>query len=271
MGERRALPGGAAGDGASGPASRAPRVQSIDRAFAILEALGDGPLGVSEIARRVGLPKSSTARILGALRDQKAVEQMADGKYHVGPRLRRLARGLQPAQRLVTVARPFLVELAETSGETAMIGLPDGHHTLFIEQVEARHEIRIRDWTGARVPMHQTAGGQVLLTSLDDVELAAYVAEGLEQATLATITDRNVLRVRLRTVVEAGYAWVAGEAHEGVTSVAAGVADESGRLVCCLSLHGPSFRFPPAGQKAAIGRMISEAATRMSAVLRGES
>lgn len=246
-------------------------VQSVDRAFAILEALGGGPLGVSEIARRVGLPKSSTARILAALRGQHAVEQMADGKYHVGPRLRLLARGLQPAQRLASMARPFLVELAEASGETAMIGLPDGHHTLFTDQVDGRHEISIRDWTGARVPMHQTSGGQVLLSSLDDAELAAYVADGLERSTLATITDREELRRRLRTIVEARYGWVVGEAHDGVTSVAAGVADASGRFVCCLSLHGPSFRFPPPGQKATIGRMVSDAASRMSAVLREAS
>jgi DNA-binding IclR family transcriptional regulator len=243
-------------------------VQSVDRAFGILEALSGGPIGVSEIARRVGLPKSSTARILAALRGQGAVEQMADGKYHIGPRLRQLARGLQPAQRLSSIARPFLVELAEASGETAMIGIPDGRHTLFTDQVDGRHEIAIRDWTGARVPMHQTSGGQVLLTSLSDEELAAYLAEGLEASTLATITDRNVLRWRLRTIVEARYAWVVGEAHEGITSVAAGVADDSGRFVCCLSLHGPSFRFPPAGRKGPIGQMVSDAAARMSVALR---
>ena len=243
-------------------------VQSVDRAFAILEALGGGPLGVSEIARRVGLPKSSTARILAALLDQHAVEQMADARYHVGPRMRQLARGLQPAQRLASIARPFLTEIADASGEIAMIGLPDGRHTLFIDQVGGRHEISIRDWTGSRIPMHQTSGGQVLLTSYSDAELADFLSERLEAATPATITDPNVLRWRLRRIVEARYGWVVGEAHDGVTSVAAGVADASGRFACCLSLHGPSFRFPPAGQKAPIGRLVADAAGRMSAVLR---
>lgn len=243
-------------------------VQSVDRAFAILEALGGGPLGVSEIARRVGLPKSTTARILGALKDQQAVEQLANGRYHVGPRMRQLARGLQPAQRLASIARPFLLEIAEASGEIATIGLPDGRHTLFIDQVGGTHEISVRDWTGSRVPMHQTSGGQVLLTSYSDAELAAYLSERLEAATVATITDPNVLRWRLRAIVEARYAWVVDEAHDGISSVAAGVADASGRFVCCIGLHGPSFRFPPPGRMAGIGRLVADAAGRMSAVLR---
>jgi len=266
--------GGAAADEPDDTAGRSgrviTRVQSIDRAFAILEALGGGPLGVSEIARRVGLPKSSTARILRSLMDQLAVEQMANARYHVGPSLRRLARGLQPAQRLASIARPFLMELADASGEIAMLGLPDGRHTLFIDQVGGRHEISIRDWIGSRIPMHQTSGGQVLLTSLDDAELAAYLAEPLAASTLATVTDPNVLRWRLRAIVDARYAWVVGEAHEGVTSVAAGVADATGRFACCIGLHGPSFRFPPAGRKATIGRLVSDAAARMSNVLRAE-
>jgi DNA-binding IclR family transcriptional regulator len=243
-------------------------VQSIDRAFAILEALSGGPLGVSEIARRVGLPKSSTARILAALVDQHAVEQMANGSYHVGPRMRWLARGQQPAQQLALIARPFLAELAEATGEIAMVGVPDGQHVLYLEQVEGRHEISIRDWTGSRIPLHQTSGGQVLLTTFSDAELADYLSMPLQPSTNATITDRNVLRMRLRTIVEARYAWVVGEAHDGITSVAAGVADASGRFACCVGLHGPSFRFPPPGQKSAIGRLVADAATRMSTVLR---
>jgi DNA-binding IclR family transcriptional regulator len=245
-----------------------PHVQSIDRAFAILEVLSGGPLGVSAISRRVGLPKSSTARILAALVDQHAVEQMASGTYHVGPRMRQLARGLQPAQRLETVARPFLVELAAATGEIAMVGVPDGDHVLYLGQVEGRHEISIRDWTGSRIPLHQTSGGQVLLTNYSDAEFAEYVSTPLQAATHATITDRNVLRMRLRAVVEARVAWVVGEAHDGITSVAAGVADASGRFACCIGLHGPSFRFPPPGQKLAIGRLVADAATRMSTVLR---
>ncbi len=245
-------------------------VQSVDRAFAILEALGGGPLGVSEIARRVGLPKSTTARILAALKDQQAVEQLSGGHYHVGPRMRQLARGLQPAQRLVSIARPFLTEIAEATGEIAMLGLPDGRQTLFIDQVGGSHEISVRDWTGSRIPMHQTSGGQVLLTSYSDAEMAAYLSERLEAATLATITDPNVLRWRLRAIVEARYAWVVGEAHEGLTSVAAGVADASGRFVCSIGLHGPSFRFPPPGRRDGIGRLVADAAGRMSAVLRAE-
>jgi DNA-binding IclR family transcriptional regulator len=243
-------------------------VKSIDRAFAVLGVLSDGPLGVSAIARRTGFPKSSVARILRALQEHDGVEQLADGRYHVGPQLRRLAAGTQPAQHLALVARPFLAELAEATGEIAMVGVPDGRHVLYLEQVEGRHEISIRDWTGSRIPLHETSGGQVLLTSYSDAELAEYLSTPLQASTQATITDPNVLRWRLRSIVEARYAWVVGEAHDGISSVAAGVADASGRFACCIGLHGPSFRFPPPGQKATIGKLVADAAARMSVVLR---
>jgi IclR family acetate operon transcriptional repressor len=246
-------------------------LQSVDRAFAILEALAAGPLGVSELARRVGLPKSTTARFLAALQDQHAVEQLANGSYHVGPRIRHLARGQQPAQRLVEIARPFLAGLAAATGAVGNLIIPDGDHTLVIDQVGPGLGEAVPDWTGSRIPMLETSGGQVLLTSFSAAELADYLATPPQPSTLATITDASALRRRLRSIVEARYGWVVGEAHQDLSSVSAGVADESGRFACCLSLHGPSAVFPPPGQKGPIGRLVADAAARMSLVLRGKA
>ncbi len=244
------------------------RVQSIDRAFAILQALTGGPLGVTAISRRVLLPKSSTSRLLWALIDQGAVEQIQDGRYGLGPRMGKFASGSRPGRRLALIARPHLAAMAEATGEIAMIGIPDGRDVLYIDQIGGSHEISVRDWTGARMPMHQTSGGQVLLASLTPARLAEYLSEPLARSSLATITDPNTLRWRLRAIVEAGYAWVIGEYSDGLSSVAAGVTDADSHLVCVVGLHGPTFRFPPPGRRDAIGHLVTEAAARMARDLR---
>ena len=227
---------------------RVTHVQSIDRAFAILQALSDGPLGVTALSRRVTLPKSSTSRLLGALIDQGAVEQMPNGRYALGPVMSRLAAGPHPGRHLALAARPHLTAMAEATGEIATIGIPSSREVLYIDQIGGSHEISVRDWTGARKPMHQVSGGQVLLATLSPAQLAAYLTTPLERSSIATITDPNVLRRRLRTIVEDGYGWVIGEYSEGLSSVAAGVADKDGHVVCVIGLHGPSFRFPLPGR-----------------------
>src|SRR3990170_4031298 len=95
-------------------------VQSIRRAFDVLSALGDGPLGVTGVADRARLPKSTAARMLATLVDEGAVEQVpGDTSYRLGPRLITLAGGFSLARSLATIARPTLNDLAQASGEAA--------------------------------------------------------------------------------------------------------------------------------------------------------
>src|SRR5215207_6911891 len=102
-------------------------VQSIRRAFAVLGVLGDGPLGVTEVADRAGLPKSTAARLLATLVGEGAVQQTpGDTTYRLGPRLVTLAGGFSLARSLAAVARPILVDLAGASGEAAGLGVSEG-------------------------------------------------------------------------------------------------------------------------------------------------
>src|SRR6185369_7708105 len=94
------------------------RVQSIERAFAVLGALADGPVGVTEVAERVDLPKSTAARMLASLAREGAVEQVpGETRYRLGPRIETLATGLGTTRSLVAIARPHLAQLAASLGE----------------------------------------------------------------------------------------------------------------------------------------------------------
>src|SRR6187401_2287898 len=95
-------------------------VQAISRAMAVLTALADGPIGVTEVAQRAMLPKSTAARLLSTLAHEGVVEQVpGETRYRLGPRIVTLAAGLRPTRSLVAVARQQLVALAETTGEAA--------------------------------------------------------------------------------------------------------------------------------------------------------
>ena len=160
----------------------------------MLSALADGPIGVTEVAKRVGVPKSTAARLLTALWHEGAVEQEAGGtRYRLGPRIADLAARHVPTRDLVSVARPHLVELATGVGEVAGLSVPDGRVVHYVDQVGTAHEVQVRDWTGSRVPMHAVPSGQVMLAGLAPAALDRFLATPLEAFTPATLVDPETL------------------------------------------------------------------------------
>jgi IclR family acetate operon transcriptional repressor len=245
------------------------RVQAIERAFGVLGALTDGPIGVTEVAERVGLPKSTAARMLASLAREGAVEQVpGETRYRLGPRIETLATGLVATRSVVAIARPHLAELAASIGEAAGLSIPDDREVHYIDQVDSSNPVGIHDWTGSRVPMHAVSSGLVFLAHRSSAAIERYLAEPLAALTERTTTDPDALRERLRAVALAGFAWVHDEFADGISSVAAGIADASGEVVAAVHVHGPSYRFPPPGRDAALGLHVATTATRIARTLR---
>ncbi|TAK01831.1 MAG: IclR family transcriptional regulator [Chloroflexota bacterium] len=245
------------------------RVQSIERAFAVLGSLVGGPLGVTEVAGRARLPKSTAARLLASLEREGAVEQMpGETRYRLGPRIAALASGLRERRGLVAIARPALVDLAAETGEAAGLSVPDGQAAHYVDQVDSHNPVQVRDWTGTRIPMHAVSSGQVFLAHLGAPVLARFLAEPLERFTPATVTDAATLLERLRDVRRDGHAWAREELATGITSVAAPVAGVDGEVVAAIHVHGPSYRFPAPGREDSVAQAVRSAAARVGARLR---
>jgi DNA-binding IclR family transcriptional regulator len=245
------------------------RVQSIERAFAVLGALADGPIGVTEVAERARLPKSTAARLLASLSHEGAVEQVpGDSRYRLGGRLATLAAGVLPTRSLARLARPSLVELSSDIGEAAGLSVPDGDLVHYVEQVDSPNPVSVRDWTGSRLPMHAVSSGQVLLAFRPATALDRYLEHPLERFTELTVADPDALRERLRQVRRDGFAWTREEFDRGISSVAAPIADDSGEVVAAVHLHGPSYRFPSAGTGTAIAERVVAAAAQIAGSLR---
>ena len=246
------------------------RVQSIERAFAVLGVLMDGPIGVTEVALRVGLAKSTAARLLASLEREGAVEQVpGDTRYRLGPRMAVLAAGLRDRRGLVAIAHPALVGLAGEIGEAAGLSVADGVMVHYIDQVDSPNPVQVRDWTGTRIPLHAVSSGHVFLAHLPAPAIARFLAQPLERFTPRTLTDAGALLERLRDVRRDGHAWVRDEYADGITSVAAPVAGRDGEVVAAVHVHGPTYRFPAAGQEAAIATAVRRTAAQVGARLRG--
>jgi DNA-binding IclR family transcriptional regulator len=244
-------------------------VQSIERAFRVLGALAAGPAGVTELADRVGLPKSTVARLLATLQAEGAVEQIpGETRYRLGPRLVRLAAGIQPGRSLIALARPHLVSVAEALGEVAGLSVPDGFDVHYVDQVDSLNPVGIRDWTGTRAPMHAVSSGLVLLAGLPPADLEPFLARPLERLTARTLVDPVALRERLARIRVEGYAWVREEFADGINSVAAAILGEGGEAIAAVHVHGPSYRFPQPGTEDAVAAHVVATAARISSRVR---
>ena len=242
-------------------------VQSLERAFAILDEVAQRPAGVTAIAERVRLPKSTVARLLATLEDVDAVERFDGSRWRIGPGVTALTTPVSPERTLMSLAEPILSDLVAELGEDAGLGLPDGNDVLYVAQVESDNPVQVRDWTGTRAPMHAVPSGLVLLAEWPDDALDAYLGGELVALTRRTVTDPARLRKRLAEVRAAGYAWGLEEFAEGIDSVAAPVRDARGKPIAAIHVHGPAYRFPRAGTEAMVASAVVEAADRVSRLL----
>lgn len=238
-------------------------VQSIDRAFSVLRSLSAGPAGVTEIAERVQLPKSTVSRLLSTLEELGAVEQIAaGGDYRIGWAMLELAAAARPGRSLVSVARPHLAELNRRTGEAAGLSIPDGTEMLYLDQLTPDSELQVRDWTGHRIPMHAVPSGHVVLAA-DPSLVDRLVASHLATFTGHTLADADALHERLALVRAQGYAWAFEEFADGLNSVAAAVHNDAGEVIAALHVYGPASRFPGERDAAEIGELVRATADKI--------
>lgn len=239
-------------------------VQSVERAFALLRALSGGAAGVTELSEQVGLPKSTVSRLLSTLEEVGAVVQIeSGGRYRVGEAMIDLATAALPGRTLVAAARPQLLALARLTGEATGLSVADGRDMLYLDQVNPDSELRVRDWTGARIPQHAVPSGQVVLAAAPSRVLDEYLQGELEGFTEHTIVESDALRHRLGEVSSLGYAWAVEEFADGLSSLAAPIRDQRGVVVAALHVYGPSYRLPGERNPDELGTLVAEHAARI--------
>jgi DNA-binding IclR family transcriptional regulator len=241
-------------------------VQSIDRAFQVLKALAVEPSGVTDLAQRVGLPKSTVARMLSSLEEQGAVSRAEDGAvYSIGMGLVELAGAVDATAALATAVRPHLVWLSDQLGEASGFSAPTGYLIQYMVQVESPNPVQVRDYTGLTVPMHVGPSGLCVMAQWPEEEIDRYLTRPLEAYTSKTMGDPARVKDRLASIRAAGHCWVYEEFAEGINSVAAPVLIDGQGALGAIHVHGPAYRFPAAGSAGDIAAVVMGAAARFSA------
>lgn len=245
-------------------AGRRNEVRVLDKALDVLLSFDRQcpVLGPTEVAQRVGVPRSTAHRIMSALAERGFLERDEAGRYRLGAVLLLLASHVELHMDLRRAALPVLRELNAETGETVNLNVIYQGQRLCIEKIDSPHELRAQLQVGNRTPLHAAAASRVLLAFLPPAEQAAYLSD-LRPVTDRTLVDPERLREELENIRRLGYATSCGEAVPGVASVAAPVRDYTGRVVASISVGGPSVRFPPERMPALIESTL-RAAGRIS-------
>jgi DNA-binding IclR family transcriptional regulator len=201
-------------------------------------------LGVSELARRLGLGKSTVHRLLTTLAAEGLIEQdPRTGGYRLGIVMFELGEAVRVHMDLHAAVGPVLAELRAQTGESSQVGVLDGHEVVYVDRLESAHSLRLFTETGRRVPVHCTSSGKVLLAHLPDAGREAVLrAAPLSAHTPHTITDPGRLHAELVKVRRRGWAEAVNEREVGVASVAAPVRDAAGQVVAAISIGVPLAR-----------------------------
>jgi IclR family transcriptional regulator, acetate operon repressor len=247
------------------PRQRSTGVQSLERAFGVLElvAAQRSAMSLSELGEASGLPPATLHRLARTLVDLGYLRQERSRRYALGPRLFLLAES--SSSMLTAVAQPHLSHLVEEIGETANLAMLDGDQVAYVAQVPGRHSMRMFTEVGRRVLPHCTAVGKALLASSSDDDVRALLGRtGLPQHTAHTVTDPEELLAQLERIRGRGYAMDEGEQEVGVRCVAVAVPDARVRLA--MSVSGPAPRMSDELLVHAVP-VLKEAAASMGAEL----
>jgi DNA-binding IclR family transcriptional regulator len=193
-------------------------------------------LSLNELARKAGLPLSTTYRLACELVDWGALERIEGGGYRLGMRLVEVAARAPRAASLNEVVAPFMQDLYVVTRENVHLAVLDGYEALYVERVTGRTSVTVKSRRGGRIPLHATGVGKVLLAYAPEELLDDLLRKGLERFTPYTIVAPGHLRRTLEEVRRTGVAIAREEMTVGRVSVAAPVRDASGRAVAALSI-----------------------------------
>jgi DNA-binding IclR family transcriptional regulator len=191
---------------------------------------------LNELARRTGLPLSTTYRLATELVEWGALERVDGGGYRPGLRLLEVASLAPRAASLNETVTPFLQDLYVATRENVHLALLDGHEVLYVERVTGRASVTVKSRRGGRLPLHATGVGKVLLAYAPEEFVEEVIARGLERYTPYTIVAPGHLRRTLAEIRRTGVAFAREEMTVGRASVAAPLLDASGHAVAALSI-----------------------------------
>lgn len=236
-------------------------MNTLEKGLRILTLLGEGQpeLSAADIARALGLPRSTAYRYVAALRSHGLIdEDPRTGLLRLGPRLLQLA-GAVRRKGLIEIALPRMERLVAATGETVILAGLHETSGICLERVEGHHALRVSHERGAIFPLHAGATGKVLLAYLPKDDQERIIAQGLPRFTATTITDPTALRVELNRIRSVGYAESEGEVIPHTYGLAVPILSGGGRILAALGASAPSTRLGARTKKPVLNELSTTA------------
>ncbi|MDX6592831.1 MAG: hypothetical protein QOJ13_2027 [Gaiellales bacterium] len=212
--------------------------QAVERAIAILELFDEHRtvIGISDVARSLGVHRSTASRLMATLESRGLLEQVEGTSSY------RLGLGLVPLAGYVLNRFPVrarggqvLRELRDATGETAWLGVLDGNGITYLDQASSPKVTVNVDWVGVRQTLTEGVTGRLLLSYQPPDMIGRLVAEADPGAIGLSETE-------LATARRQGYATRIGDGEDGYSGVAVPIRDSLGVVVAAIALGGPRFR-----------------------------
>ena len=241
----------------------------MEHTLNVLELLAgsDSPLGVTEIAERLGLSRPGAHRLLAALRARGfAQQEQTTARYSIGLRAFELATLAASRRDLRSAAAPYLRALNEETGETVHEAVYDDGHVIYLDRVESRRPVAPISRIGARAPAHCVATGLAILAYLPAEEIEALLARPLERFTDSTpVTGEEILE-DIEATRHRGWALNVGSWRSDVGGVAAPIRDYGGGVIASLGCCVPSSRLTRRTRPVLVERTVAAAAAVSAAL-----
>lgn len=225
--------------------------------------------GVNELARHLGLNKSTVSRLLATLEERRLVRQDPETeRYRLGIGLVELAGVVLDGIDLHRVAAPYLRQLSAATRETINLAIWDRLEVVIVEHLPSPEPVKYLGWIGDREPSHAVSPGKAMLAFSPPEVLQAVIEAGLTRYTPNTLTDPDELRRDLELTRRRGYAINRGEFRESLHGVAAPIWQFPGVLAGAVAVAGPAYRLSEERLEE-FGRLVKQTACEISRELGG--
>lgn len=227
----------------TGPGVAATR--SVVTALRALEELSRGPLGVSDLSRVLGVPKTTAHRSLKTLAQAGWVRPSAIDKAKWVLTGRSLTIGLAGSVEgnLRELARAELTRLRDATGETVHLVIPDSRDLVVVARVDGTNSLRTFLPLGTHAPLHATASGRAILAAMTDAEVAEVLEAGLDQYTASTLHERAEILREIEQTRKRGYAINAAEWRSDIAAIGVPIVSRAGVPVAALAISMPLSRY----------------------------
>jgi DNA-binding IclR family transcriptional regulator len=246
------------------PLSKDVYVAAVGNALQLLGAFSyERPvLGVTELARTLGFPKSTVSRLASTLATEGFIKPVPGG-YRLALKLYELGSLVVSGVELREVAHARLVHLRNVTGETVHLAVLDGAEVVYLDRIESPNTLHVFTRLGKRMPAHSTSSGKAILAFESPAALDAVVKAGLAPLTERTLRSREALERALEATRANGWAASVEESEAGINSVAAPIFDYASKVVAAISVAGPSDRMNAAAL-ARTAQHLKEATAEIS-------